>query len=77
MAAGRGVMIGGRECIIQLSSSILGIGLLLIFARWLPSPVVERDYLYYVFLATGLISRPVVLCRGKFLITAKLPDSDH
>ena len=28
-------------------------------------------------LATGLISRPVVLCRGRFLITAEHSDSDR
>jgi hypothetical protein len=77
MAAGIGVMLGGRECIVRSSSSILGISLLLLFVRWLPSAVVERVRLRDVFLSTVLISRPVVLCRGLFLITAELPGSDR
>ena len=42
MAAGLGAMKGGRECVVRSSFSILGIGLLLLCARWLPSAVVER-----------------------------------
>jgi hypothetical protein len=52
MAAGLGVMMGGRECVVRLSSSILGIGLLLLYARWLPSAVVERVRSRDVFRAT-------------------------
>ena len=61
---------------MRLLSSIFGISLLLLCARWLPSAVVERVRLRDL-LATGLISRPVVLCRGKFLITAEHSDSDR
>ena len=42
MAAGRGVMMDGSECVVCVLSLILGIGLLLLYARWLPSAVVKR-----------------------------------
>ena len=41
MAADLGMMMDGRECVLCLLSLILGIGLLLLCACWLPSGVVE------------------------------------
>ena len=76
MAAGLGMMMDERECIVRLLSLILGIGLLLLCARWLPPAVVERVCLRGLP-GTGLILRPFVLCRGKFLITAEHSDSDR
>ena len=42
MADFLGVMMGGTDCVVRFSSSILWINLLLMYARWLLSAVVER-----------------------------------
>ena len=77
MAASPDVMMDGRECVVCLSSSVFVILLLLLFAGWLPSAVVERVCSRGVSLATELISRAVVLCREKFFNTAEVLDSDQ
>ena len=40
-------------------------------------PLLLSAFVCATSLATGLISPPVVLCRGKFLITAEVTDSDR